>query len=141
MNRQVSFPVLALAVSILAAAVSFPAAGGDEAEKIYRVEGDVQAPLRVAGPAPSYPELAREEKIEGRVVARATIDKSGAVEELEIVESLGEAFDQAVLETLPQWVFEPATLDGEPVKVHYHLTINFRLGDKDEDSAEPRGHG
>jgi periplasmic protein TonB len=35
--------------------------------------------------------------------------------------------DQAALDAVRQWKFEPATRAGEPVDVYYNLTVNFRL--------------
>ena len=113
-----------------------PAAFAGE-DKILTVEGDVENPVKIHSPAPVYPALAKEERIQGRVVAKTVINTDGEVEAIEIVESLGEAFDASVREALKQWQFEPAKLNGEVVKVYYHLTINFRLdGDKSEE--QPR---
>lgn len=100
---------------------------------IYVVEGDVQAPKRIGGPAPEYPETA--EKIEGQVVLRVVIDVDGLVDDIEVAESLREEFDRAATAAIRQWEFEAATLEGEPVAVYYHLTVNYRLGD-DEDSED-----
>ncbi len=107
---------------------------------ILTVEGDVEKPVRIQGPAPAYPEMARKERIQGRVIAQTVINTDGRIEAIEIVESIGEEFDTAVREVLEQWEFEPATLGGEPVSVYYNLTFNFRLdGDKSEKQAETEG--
>lgn len=128
--------VLALALCVGAAGAAL--AGGErcarEAEHakeaagpVYAVEGDVQKPLRTGGPLPAYPDFGKKERIEGKVVARVLIEKDGTISEAEILESLRDDFDAHALESLRQWTFEPATLDGEPVRVHYNLTVNYRL--------------
>lgn len=117
----VLLPVMTLAVS-----------SGEE--KIRRVEGDVQAPKKIHAPQPGYPELARKERIQGRVVALVVIDKQGKVSDIDIVQSLRDDIDTAVVESLSQWEFEPATLYDEPVEVYYNLTINFRLKRDSSDS-------
>lgn len=132
-SRQ-RFTILTVLILV---ATCLPALAGEKSEKILRVEGDVEKPVRIHGPAPTYPALAKEERIQGQVVAKAVITKEGDVEDVEIVESLGEDFDQTVLDTLAQWKFEPAKLDGEPVAVFYTLTFNFRLeGGKSEDQDQ-----
>ena len=121
-----------LSLTALAGWTVFPwsaAHAGDGSEKvIHHVEGDVQAPKRTHGPAPSYPEgIAKEDRIAGVVVVKAIIDEHGNVAEMDLVESLEDAYDQAAMDAIAQWRFEPATLDGKPVSVYYVLTINFRL--------------
>jgi len=118
--------------------VAFAGSGHKKAEvakgeKIYTVEGEVQKPKRTGGPVPEYPEAAKEERIEGTVVTRLLIEKDGSVSDAQVVRSLGEAFDDLAVEAVRQWSFEPATLDGEAVRVHYNITINYRLdGDADD---------
>ncbi|MEE8367850.1 MAG: energy transducer TonB [Thermoanaerobaculia bacterium] len=108
-------------------------------KKIIRVEGEVHSPKKIYAPQPGYPKAAKEERIEGRVVAQVTIDERGQVSDIEIIRSLREEFDAAVVESLAQWEFEPATLHDEPVAVYYNLTVNFRL---DGDSAKEKyGYG
>ncbi len=97
-------------------------------ERIYKVEGDVRAPVRIYGPAPSYPEgIDKEERQQGTVVIQATIDRQGKVSDQLVTKSLDKAYDQAAMEAISQWRFEPATLDGQAVPVFYNLTVNFRL--------------
>jgi TonB family protein len=56
------------------------------------------------------------------VLTEITIDESGRVSEATIVESAGEALDQAVLEAVRAFEFEPARRAGTPVAV----TIRYR---------------
>ena len=34
---------------------------------------------------------------------------------------------EQALTAISRWRFKPATLDGVPVDVYYHLTVNFRV--------------
>lgn len=121
----------AVTLAIAAALLVAPHATASE-ETIYTVEGDVQAPKRVAGEPPAYPENAREERREWLVVVRSIIDRDGKVELAEVLEGEHEEFVPAVRAALDTWRFEPATLRGEPVTVYYNLTFRFRLdGDRD----------
>lgn len=91
------------------------------------VKGDVQHPRKITAVPATYTEVARKEKIQGVVVLLATIDEEGAVEDVQVVQGLPYGLTEQAIESLKQWTFEPATLDGEPVAVFYNLTFNFRL--------------
>ena len=130
--------IIATALLLLAGGAAL-AGGGKKAkhaegEKIYAVEGDVQKPKRTGGPVPPYPEIAKEERIEGTVVTRILIEKDGTVSRAEVVQSLGEPFDELALEAVRQWSFEPASLEGDAVRVHYNITINYRLDGTPKDA-------
>lgn len=85
-------------------------------------------PPRVVEKAfPAYPEDAKEEKVQGVVIVQAVIETDGSVSRVRFIKRLHPSLDQAAAEAIRQWRFEPALLDGEPVAVHYNLTINFRL--------------
>jgi len=76
---------------------------------------------------PAYTEIARLARIQGLVVLRATIDRDGRVTDARIEKGLGFGLDEASLETVRRWTFEPATLRGRPVAVFYYLTVRFEL--------------
>ncbi len=113
--------------------VAFPALAGDDT--IYAVEGDVTKPIRTGGPLPHYPEFGHDEKIQGKVVVRVVIEKDGTIGDTEVVESLRDDFDAYTSETVSEWTFEPATLNGAPVRVRYNLTVNYRLDSGNEPDA------
>ena len=77
---------------------------------------------------PRYTEIARRVRLEGRVVLQAVIDKRGEVTSVRVLAGLGLGLDQAAVEAIRSWRFDPALLaDGRPVAVYYTLTVNFRL--------------
>ncbi|HEX6863477.1 MAG TPA: energy transducer TonB, partial [Thermoanaerobaculia bacterium] len=91
-----------------------------------RVAGDVKPPKVVYKLAPEYPESAREAKAEGDVVLEIVIDEQGRVRNPTVAKSSGNAdLDQEALETIPEWTFQPATLEGKPVAVYFTITIRF----------------
>ncbi len=93
----------------------------------YVVGGEVTAPVRLFAPEPRYTEIARKVRVQGRVIVEAIIDETGRVVETKVVKSLPMGLDQAAVDAISQWRFEPGTLRGKPVPVRYNLTINFRL--------------
>ena len=76
---------------------------------------------------PKYPDEARKASIMGQVVVEAVIDETGAVGDIEVVESPDELLSKAAVEAISQWTFAPALCDGRPVGVFYDLTIKFHL--------------
>jgi TonB family protein len=92
-----------------------------------RVGGDVKPPVKTFAPSPQYTEIARKARITGVVIVEAIIDKQGNVTNVKVLKGLPMGLDQAAVEAVKRWKFEPATLNGKPVAVIYNLTINFQL--------------
>lgn len=91
------------------------------------VGGDVKAPIKISTPQPQYTEIARKARIQGVVIVQAIIDKDGNVTNVQVLKGLPMGLDQAAVEAIKRWKFEPATLNGKPVDVYYNLTVNFTL--------------
>ena len=88
---------------------------------------DVTPPAPKAdNPPPEYPEDARRDGIQGRVVASVLVDEYGYVIRVRILSSkpLG-VFDAAVQTALRSWKFSPATLRGTPVDQWVQIPFNF----------------
>jgi TonB family protein len=98
-----------------------------EPEGPIHVGGDVQAPVKTYAPQPQYTEIARKARIQGVVIVQAIIDKQGTVTNVKVLKGLPMGLDNAAVETIKTWKFEPATLNGKPVDVYYNLTVNFTL--------------
>lgn len=98
-----------------------------EPEGPIQVGGDVQAPVKTHYPQPQYTEIARKARLQGVVIVQAIIDKQGNVTNVKLLKGLGMGLDQAAIDAIKKWKFEPATLHGKPVSVYYNLTVNFRL--------------
>ena len=75
-----------------------------------------------------YPQLARDNGIEGVVVAEAVIGADGSVASAELAQRIGFGCDEAVLALLaqmPKW--QPATENGEAVGQKVYIQLRFRL--------------
>ncbi|MBX3229494.1 MAG: energy transducer TonB [Labilithrix sp.] len=75
---------------------------------------------------PAYPEDARRQGIEAVVVVKFVVTADGRVEDARIVKG-HPLFDAAVLASVRDWTFEPATLEGQPVRMVRMVKIPFRL--------------
>ena len=90
-----------------------------------RVAGAVKMPTIVSKVEPEYPEEARARGASGIVVLEALIDVKGEVASAHIVRGVP-GLDQAALDAVRQWVYEPTSVAGKRVPVIVMLTINFR---------------
>ncbi len=90
------------------------------------VGGDVQEGKAIYRPAPIYPPLARQARIQGTVVLEAIISRSGTIESLKLVQGHPMLVPAAV-EAVRQWRYRPTLLNGEPVEVQTTITVHFTL--------------
>lgn len=93
----------------------------------YQVGNGVTRPEKIAGVPPVYTEEARKARVTGVVIVEAVIDELGNVTDAKVLKGLPNGLDQASLAAVRTWKFKPATLDGQPVKVYYILTVNFTM--------------
>lgn len=54
------------------------------------------------------------------------IAKSGVVERATLTQSIAAAFDRQVLDATKNWTYQPATLDGQPVRFRKTIRITFQ---------------
>ncbi len=118
-----------LATIAVAGLASFPfAQRAVAATTPIAVEGDVVPPKKLHAEAPVYPAAMKEQGKTGVVIVQATITTEGKVTDLLVKGTSGyPELDQAAVDAARGWLFEPATLHGEPVAVFYMLTFNFKL--------------
>lgn len=76
---------------------------------------------------PAYPEQARQSYIEGTVYLDALIGKDGVPRGLRVVSGVTQILNDASLDAVRQWGFEPATCNGAPVDYETILTVNYSL--------------
>ena len=81
-------------------------------------------------PKPEYPDRARREGKEGRVLLRVLVDEDGRSKSVEVNRSSGsEALDRAAAEGIKRWRFSPARYGNKPVESWVKIPIDFRLTD------------
>jgi serine/threonine-protein kinase len=87
---------------------------------------DVTPPVRVEGEPAPYPDAARRRGVRGTITVDMIVDETGLPTELQVVESAGPILDEAVLEAVRTWRFEPARKDGVRVKVRWRARQTYR---------------
>lgn len=75
-----------------------------------------------------YPQIAKENKIEGRVIVGFVVEKDGSISNVEVVRSVDPSLDKEalrVIKSMPRW--KPGKIRGKPVRVKYRVPVNFKL--------------
>jgi protein TonB len=91
-----------------------------------KVGGNVQAARILNRVQPLYPPLARQTRISGTVRLHAIISKDGSIQQLEVI-SGHPLLQQAALDAVRQWRYQPTLLNGEPVEVDTTIDVIFSL--------------
>jgi len=89
--------------------------------------GDVEL-LKYIGEHTNYPEVAKENNIQGRVIVRFCVTAKGGVSQVSILKGVDPELDAEairVVNTLP--AFKPGKQGGKPVPVWYMVPITFTL--------------
>lgn len=97
-----------------------PAIGGP-----VRVGGNIRLPQRTVTAAPVMPEAARQAGVRGVVILEVVVAPDGSVGDVKILRSIP-LLDQAAIDTVRQWRYEPTLLNGAPVPVILTVTVNFQ---------------
>lgn len=86
-----------------------------------------------------YPEDAKKDSIQGRVICRFTIDTDGSVTDIRVLRSVHPSLDAEavrVISAMPKWV--PAEIDGKKIKRKFTFPVVFKM---DTDKQDKKGKG
>ncbi len=98
-----------------------------EGQAPLRVGGHIKPPVKVRDVKPIYPPEAQAAGVQGVVILEVTIDRSGNIFEGRVLRGQP-LLDQAALDAVKQWQFQPTMLNNELVPVIMTVTVNFTLG-------------
>jgi TonB family protein len=105
-----------------------PGSGGNAGGGVYRVGGQISAPVLTHGVDPEFSDEARRSKYQGICLISVIVDAQGNPQNPRVVRPLGMGLDEKALEAVRQFKFKPALKDGKtPVPVMMTVEINFRL--------------
>lgn len=91
-------------------------------------QDDLERPPRPQlTPQPEYPEALRNKGIVGEVWVHFIIDEEGDVQRPYVGKSTNDRFNDAALNAVSRWLFEPGTKSGKPVKSRAVVPIEFNL--------------
>ena len=75
-----------------------------------------------------YPEIAKENGVQGKVFVQFVIGKDGKVTDVQVVRGVDPSLDKEavrVIQSMPTW--KPGKQRGKAVKVSFQIPINFKL--------------
>jgi protein TonB len=139
-TRSAPAPLTGLDTSLSGIDIGLP---GFSADDLGALEGDLlggtesmvmtddtvdQVPRATYQAPMVYPPRARSRGIQGFVVFSLLIGITGEIEQVRIVESYPEGvFDEAAMQGINQWRFEPATYRGQAVRSWARQRVRFDL--------------
>ena len=92
-----------------------------------RVGGDIIEPQKIKHVAPTYPQDAMQDKVQGAVILEALITRTGTVKSLKILREVDSRLAKAAIAAVEQWEYTPTTLSGVPVEVLLIVNVRFQL--------------
>jgi len=101
-------------------------APGPPGPAVVRVGAGMKPPKKIKDVKPEYPAVAMPSRAHGSVMIEATIGPDGKVQDAKVLVSIP-LLDQAALDAVRQWEYEPPRLNGVPVAVVMTVLVNFGL--------------
>jgi protein TonB len=99
---------------------------GTSGPQPIRVGGNIRAPVQISKVEPVYPMIAQSARVSGVVILEAVVGTNGSVTDAKVLRSIP-LLDQAALDAVRQWQYEPTLLNGVPVPVIMTVTVTFTL--------------
>ena len=117
-------PALIQAVRQIAGGPSSPAAPAAPAAPTIPASF---APKRIRYQAPEYPERALDARVSGSVTVAYTIDLTGHPVDVRVVQSSPPGvFDQAAIDAVSEWRYEPVVINNVPTDLPRRTVIHFK---------------
>ena len=95
------------------------AAGHD----VYKVGGDVSAPVLLHSVEPERPE--GNANVSGTVQVTLRVDRNGNPSHVRVTRGLGMGLDEKAVMAVRQYKYKPAMKDGTPVMVELNVEVKF----------------
>lgn len=123
------FAFISLAISLPMVAQSSGAAPAQQepdaaAHGVYKVGGDVSAPVLIHSVEPESTDVA------GTVQVTLWVDRNGNPSHVHVTRGLGMGLDLKALEAVRQYKYKPAMKDGKPVMVELNLEVKFQRSER-----------
>ena len=100
----------------------------DKCEVMPEFPGGTESLMKYLRDNIKYPQKALEEGLSGRVIALFVVDRDGGIDNIEILKSTNQIFENEairVIKAMPKW--KPGKDKGKTVRCRYVLPIVFRI--------------
>jgi protein TonB len=94
---------------------------------VYKVRGDVSAPLVIHTVALDSPETARNAKISENVLLSLIVEVNGNPSHIRVIHTIGKELDEKATQAVQQYRFKPGMKNGKPVRVELTISLNFNV--------------
>jgi TonB family protein len=76
---------------------------------------------------PEFPVMARDKMARGKVTLQAVVREDGSTDVIDVLKSSARycGFEQAAIDAVRRWHYEPGRQDGKPVDVYFTIDIDF----------------
>lgn len=108
----------------------------DMVEQAPAFPGGPQAMMQFIKDNLKYPQIAKENGIQGRVILQFVVDETGQVTDPKVIRSIDPSLDLEairIVKAMPRWT--PGMQDGKAVAVKYTFPVMFSLGGEAKSSA------
>jgi protein TonB len=92
-------------------------------DSTYRLSGKVATPRIKYAPDPVYPQI--KKKVKGEVKLWLVVNEKGLTESIKVSDSLQPELDQAAIDAVSKWKFDPAKVNGKTVRVQISVVVRF----------------
>jgi TonB family protein len=94
---------------------------------VYRVGGEVSAPVLISKTEPEYSEEARKAKYSGTVLLSLVVGADGLPRDIKVIRPLGLGLDEKAVEAVQKWRFRAGVKGGHSVATQATIEVSFRL--------------
>ena len=94
--------------------------------RVVRIGGQLAPPKLIRKVDPVYPELALQSHVRALVILEAEVDVSGQVRTVKVLRG-HPLLDDAAIQAVQQWRYQPLLYNGEPTAFVLSVTVNFNL--------------
>jgi TonB family protein len=103
-----------------------PAQKAPVVKPLLKVPADTMEQRIIHRVEPLYPDLARQARLEGRVILDAIVGPDGTITELQAA-SGPEPLARSAMDAVRWWRYEPFYVNGEPAAVETSIVVDFQL--------------
>lgn len=89
--------------------------------------GDVMPPRAIHKPNAKYPRSAGDSNIQGNCTLTLVVGTDGLPHDIRVARAVGLGFEDAAVQAVEKWRFEPGTRNGKPVPVLITLDVSFTV--------------
>ncbi len=124
-------PTVSQAQPAVSKPVPEPEAADVSEGDVVEMASDVVKPEIVNRVQPTYPPVARKQKVQGTVILSILVSETGEVADIKVLRGAGgsSGLNEAALSAAKKWKFKPGVKQGKRVKMWMTYPIAFKLED------------